>query len=60
MRTNKNFVSSGSRIVKRLRRRKYDPLIIKSAIGFVLGPSTALYKSFLNHSTLTNKALGTI
>ena len=40
-----NFVSSGSKIVKRLRRRKYDPLIIENTIGLVLGPSTTLYKS---------------
>ena len=43
-----NFVSPGIRIVKRLRRRKYDPLIIERTIGIVLGPSTALYRSFLN------------
>ena len=55
-----NFVSSGSKIVKRLRRRKYDPLIIENTIGLVLGPSTALYRSFLEHCTLTNKAEGTI
>ena len=55
-----NFVSSGSKIVKRLRRRKYDPLIIERTIGLVLGPSTALYRSFLEYCTLTNKALGTI
>ena len=55
-----NFVSSGSKIVKRLRRRKYDPLIIERTIGLVLCPSTALYRSFLEHCTLTNKAVGTI
>ena len=49
------FVSSGSKIVKRLRRRKYDPLIIENTICLVLGPSTALYRSFLEHCTLTNK-----
>ena len=54
------IVSSGSKIVKRLRRRKYDPLIIERTIGLVLGPSTALYRSFLKHSTPTNKAVGTI
>ena len=52
-----NSVSWGSKIVKRLRRWKYDPLII---IGLVLGPSTALYRSFLKHCTLSNKAVGTI
>ena len=52
-----NFVSSGSKIVKRLRRRKYDPVIIERTIDRVFGPSTALYWSFLNHCTLTNKAV---
>ena len=42
-----DFVSSGSKMVKRLRRRKYDPLIIERTIGIVLGPSTALFRSFL-------------
>ena len=55
-----NFISSDSKIVKRLRRRQYDPLIIKRTIGLVLGPSTALYRPFLKHCTLTNKAVGTI
>ena len=55
-----NFISSGSKIVKRLRRRQYDPLIIERTIGLVLGPSTALYGPFLKHCTLTNKAVGTI
>ena len=55
-----NFVSSGSKIVKRLLRRKYDPLIIERTKGLVLGPSTALYRSFLKHCTLTYKAVGTI
>ena len=55
-----NFVSSGSKIVKRLRRRKYYPLIIERTIGLVLGPSTALFRSFITHCTLTNKAVGTI
>ena len=55
-----NFMSSGSKIVKRLRRRQYDPLIIERTIGLVLGPFTALYGPFLKHCTLTNKAVGTI
>ena len=55
-----NFISSCCKIVKRLRRRKYDPLIIERTIGLVLGPSTALNRSFLNHCTLTNEAVGTI
>ena len=55
-----NFVSSGSKIVKRIRRRKYDPLFIKMTIGLVMGPSIALYRSFLEHCTLTDKAMGTL
>ena len=55
-----NIISSGSKIVKRLRRRQYDPLIIERTIGIVIGPSTALYEPFLKHCTLTNKAVGTI
>ena len=55
-----NFISSGSKIVKRLRRRQYDPEIIERTIGLVLGPFTALYRSFLKRCTLTNKAVGTI
>ena len=55
-----NIISSGSKIVKRLRRRQYDPVIIERTIGSVLGPSTALYEPFLKHCTLTYKAVGTI
>ena len=55
-----NFISSGSKIVKRLRRRQYDPSIIETTIGLVLGPCTALCRLFLKHCTLTNKAVGTI
>ena len=39
-----NFISSGSKIVKSIRRRHHDPLIIDRTIGIVLGPSTALYR----------------
>ena len=57
----KSFFSNlTSKIVKRLRRRKYDPLIIETTIGLVLGPCTALCRLFLKHCTLTNKAVGTI
>ena len=55
-----NFISLGSKIVKRLRRRQYDPLIIERTKGLVLGPCTALCRLFLKHCTLTNKAVGTI
>ena len=54
------FISSGSKIVKRLRRRQYDPVIIERTICLVLGPFTALYRSFLKRCTLTNKAVRTI
>ena len=53
-----NFISSGSKIVKRLRRRQYDPAIIERTIGLVLGPFTALYRSFLKRCTLTTRRLG--
>ena len=55
-----NFIPSGSKIVKCFRRRHYDPGIIETTIGIVLVPSTALYRPFLKHCTLTNKAVGTI
>ena len=55
-----NFILSGSKIVKRLRRRQYEPVIIERTIGLVLGPSTALYEPLLKHCTLTTKAVGTI
>ena len=55
-----NFISSGSKIVKRLRRRQYNPFIIERTKGLVLGPSTALYTPFLKHCALTNKAVGNI
>ena len=48
-----NFVSSGSKIVKRLRRQKYDPVIIERTMGLVLGSSTALYRFLIDHCTLT-------
>ena len=55
-----NFISLGLKIVKRLRRCQYYPLIIERMISLVLGPSTSLYRSFLKLCTLTNKAVGTI
>ena len=39
---------------------KYDPVFIRGTIGLVLDSSTAFYRSFLKHCTLTNKAVGTI
>ena len=50
-----NFVSSGSKIVKRIRRRKYDQVIIARTICLLFGPSTALYRIFLKHCTLTRR-----
>ena len=55
-----NFISSGSKIIKRLQRRQYDPVIIERTIGPMLGPFTALYRPLLKHCTLTNKAVGTM
>ena len=55
-----SLISSGTKIVKRLRRRQDDLLIIERTIGLVHGPSTAFYRPFLKHCTPTNKAVGTI
>ena len=55
-----NFILSGSKILKRLRRRQYEPAIIERTTDLVHGPFTALYRSFLKHCTLTNKAVGPI
>ena len=55
-----NSVSSGSKVVKRLRRRKYDLEIIERTICLAFGPSTALFRSFLEQCTLTNKVSCTI
>ena len=38
-----NFISLGSIIEKRLRRRQYSPAIIERTIGIVLGPCTDFY-----------------
>ena len=45
-----NFISSGSKIEKRLRRRQHDALIIERTIGFVFGSSSALYRLKELHS----------
>ena len=42
------------------RSTVYDPVINRRTIGLVLGPFTALYRSFLKRCTLTNKAVETI
>ena len=42
-----NFILSVSKIVRRLRRRQYDPVIIERTISLLLGPFTAVYRSFL-------------
>ena len=55
-----NFISLGSKIVKRLRRRQYDSLIIERTIGLVLDTSTALRRPFLKLCFLTNKAIRSI
>ena len=52
------FISLGSKIVKRFRRRQYDPGIIKRTIGLVFCPFTPLYRSFFKRCTLANKADG--
>ena len=37
-----NFISSGSKIVERFRRRKYHPAIIERTIGLMIDPFTAV------------------
>ena len=46
----------GFEIVKCLWCPQYDPVIIERTIGLVLGPFTALNRSFLKNCTLTKKA----
>ena len=53
-----NFISSGSKIVKRLRRRQYDPAIIERTIGPVLCLFTASYRSFLKRCTRLTRRFG--
>ena len=40
---------------KGFRRPQCDPIIIEMTIGFVLGPSSALYIPFLMRCTLTKR-----
>ena len=54
-----NFLSSGSKNVKVIKRRHYDPLFIGMTIGLVLGPSTSSYIAFLKHCPLKQKSLVT-
>ena len=53
------FISSGTKIVKPIRRRQYDLGIIEKTIGLVLGPFTTMSRLFLKHCTPTNEAVGT-
>ena len=53
-----NFRLDGLDNSSTLRRRIYDQEITERTIGLVLGPSTFLYRSFLEHWTLTNKGGG--
>ena len=59
VRGEENVISSGSKIVKRIRRQ-YDPITIEMTIGILLGQLTALYRSFIKRCTLTNNSVGTI
>ena len=51
---------SSRRALNSLRGRKYDPVLIERTIALEISPSTALYRSVLQHCTLTIKAVGTI
>ena len=52
----------GSKTIKGLRGRKFDPVITERTIHVchVLGPSATLYRSFLECCTLTKKVMGTL
>ena len=54
-----NFIASGTKTVKRLQRRQYDPGSIQKTIGLALGRSVAIYRLVITHCTLTYKAVGT-
>ena len=54
-----NFNSSGSKIIKRRRRRQYDQVIIETTIDYsMLGPSAALNKPVLKRWNLTRQCGG--
>ena len=55
-----NFVSSGSKTVKRLRHRKYDPVIIKMTIGLVRDPSVYSLLQIFPKALHSNKTVETI
>ena len=50
------FISSGSKIVTRLQRRQYDPVIVEWTISIVFYLSTVLFRSVLKrfYIRLTN------
>ena len=54
-----NCIFSGSKILKHLRRRQCDPLIIERTIGIVIGPYILAYRPFFKHCSLTSKTMGT-
>ena len=51
--------AGGAKIIIVKRLRHYDSGIIVKTIGLLLGPSKAMYRLSLKHSTLTKKAVGT-
>ena len=51
-----NILSMGSKKIR--ENNGFDPVIIERTISFVLYPSTTIYRSFLKHYSLTNKAVG--
>ena len=54
-----NCIVSGTKVIKRLRRRKYGSGIFEKTIGLVLYQSIVIYRLCLVHCTLINKATGT-
>ena len=55
-----NFIFTGTKIVKRLRRRQYDHGIIEKTISYAFGPYIVTFlQPWTENCTLTNKLAGT-
>ena len=54
-----NCLASSKRIIGRILKRKYDPIVVRRTVCMVLGPSTVYNLHTLFHCTLTNQAGGT-